>query len=350
MSDVKFTPKARQGFTFIEVLLAVGVMAVIGGMAAPTYRNYQIRSDLYLARDVVLQALYRARLLSQAGELDDAWSYNIEEGFVFKGTDFDTRNSDYDELFAIPNSVSAIGIPEVNFERINGAPSPDGDIVLQALNGDKLWIPISPDTAIIGDDAPPVQFKVRFDRIEDDDGTVTFCHKPGTPSEETKTLPEQAWFGHQTHGDELGICPADGEEITEILNVVYVGADATPYYEGQWIPLTENGAAIVDGAPTFSELGLYVQRQADHMIVTHYGGTDADITRIIDAVIFIDTDTISGVTNGSSPNESENPFNGSVSDSGSNDEVTVANDDASALFQARESNGSDSVLINWGGI
>lgn len=220
--------------------------------------------------------------------------------------------------------------------------------MLQALNGEKIWIPISPDTAIVGDDAPPVQFKVRFDRIANDDGTVTFCHKPGTPSEETKTLPEAAWFGHQVHGDELGICASDGGGGEEVRNLVYVGGDATPYYEGEWIPLTQNGVAIVDTAPTFSELGIYVQRASDHMKVINYGGTDASVVRIIDAVIFIDTNTFTSITNGDAPYASENPFDGLVSDETDGDEATAGHKDTSVLFQTRESNSRDTILLYWG--
>ena len=317
----------RSAFTFIEVLLVVGVIAAIGGLSAPTYRNYQIRSDLYLAEDVVLQGLYRARLLSQAGEGDDEWRYNIAEGIVYKGGSFATRDSVLDETFALPDSVIATGIQEVAFGRIHGAPSPDGDIVLQALNGEKRWIPISPDTVITGNEVPPVQFKVRFDDIRTDDGMVTFCHKPGTSAEETKTLPQQAWNGHQNHGDHLGLCVSDGGEQTEVLNVVYVGENATPYYEGQWIPLTENGAAVVDGMPTFTEIGLYVRGQADHMQV--------------------DSGSFSSAANGESPYGAENPFNGSVSDDTDGDEVTMGHSNTSVLYQAREGSGRDTVLLYW---
>jgi hypothetical protein len=45
-----------------------------------------------------------------------------------------------------------------------------------------------------------------------DQTPTTFCHKPGTPAEETKTLPRVAWEnGHQQHGDTLGPC-AGGED------------------------------------------------------------------------------------------------------------------------------------------
>jgi hypothetical protein len=37
-------------------------------------------------------------------------------------------------------------------------------------------------------------------------GNTTICHKPGTPAEQTKTIPNSALGGHLGHGDTLGAC------------------------------------------------------------------------------------------------------------------------------------------------
>jgi hypothetical protein len=37
-------------------------------------------------------------------------------------------------------------------------------------------------------------------------GSVTICHKPGTPAQQTKTIPVSALNGHLGHGDTLGAC------------------------------------------------------------------------------------------------------------------------------------------------
>jgi hypothetical protein len=36
---------------------------------------------------------------------------------------------------------------------------------------------------------------------------ITICHKPGTPAEKTLVLPRPAAPGHLRHGDSLGACP-----------------------------------------------------------------------------------------------------------------------------------------------
>ena len=37
---------------------------------------------------------------------------------------------------------------------------------------------------------------------------VTICHQPGTPSEQTLTVPVEAVRAHLAHGDYLGPCPS----------------------------------------------------------------------------------------------------------------------------------------------
>ena len=43
---------------------------------------------------------------------------------------------------------------------------------------------------------------------------VTICHKPGTPAQKTKSLPEPAIPGHLDHGDTLGAC-SDGPTVAD---------------------------------------------------------------------------------------------------------------------------------------
>ena len=44
---------------------------------------------------------------------------------------------------------------------------------------------------------------------------VTICHKPGTPAEKTKEVPESAVAAHLAHGDTLGACPIDSFETED---------------------------------------------------------------------------------------------------------------------------------------
>lgn len=45
---------------------------------------------------------------------------------------------------------------------------------------------------------------------EGDPAQVTICHQPGTPAEQTQTIPISALEGHLGHGDTEGACDGDG--------------------------------------------------------------------------------------------------------------------------------------------
>lgn len=55
------------------------------------------------------------------------------------------------------------------------------------------------------------------DEEEEDDGLITICHKPGSPAEQTMTIPLAALPAHLGHGDFIGSCEeeAPGGEIEE---------------------------------------------------------------------------------------------------------------------------------------
>lgn len=135
----------RRGFTTVEVLLTIGVIGVTAGVSVPMFRNYQIRSDLDLAVMQTVGGLSRAQLLSQTGQEDDMWGFRVPEGTIFQGANYAIRDPDFDEVMTLPPSISVYGIEEVVFSRVDGVPTPVGDIILEALNGEQRTITVSAD-------------------------------------------------------------------------------------------------------------------------------------------------------------------------------------------------------------
>lgn len=148
----------RRGFTAVDVLLTVGVIAVTAGVSVPMYRNYQIRSDLDLAVVQTLQGLSTAQLQSQTGQQDGVWGYQIPTGTVFLGEAYAVRDTDVDKTISLPPSISVYGVEEVVFSRVDGTPSPTGDIVLEAANGETRTITVSTDGTLAAGDIESPDF------------------------------------------------------------------------------------------------------------------------------------------------------------------------------------------------
>jgi len=135
----------KKGFTLVETMLTFGIIAITAGMSVPMYQNYQIRSDLDLAVAQTLHNLASAQLKSQSGEEDGQWGVSIEDGTVFMGENYITRDADLDDTIPLPVGISVFGIEEVIYSRVDGIPSPTGDIILEAANGERRIITITAD-------------------------------------------------------------------------------------------------------------------------------------------------------------------------------------------------------------
>lgn len=180
----------HRGFSSLEVLLTVGILTFLVGIAMPAYRNYQIRNDLLIATDQVSQALNRAQLRSQAGQQGAAWGFSVSQAVMFMGTAFNGRNQTFDEHYIIPGTIGTSGLDEVSFAPITGMPSTTGAIILTSLRGEQRQVTIDIDRQGIAVNAN--------DRL-------TLCHCRANPPH-TMNLPESAWPAHRRHGDYLGMC------------------------------------------------------------------------------------------------------------------------------------------------
>lgn len=133
------------GFTLIEVLLSVALLTVLAGFSLPVYRSFQIRNDLDIASNTVVQSLYRAQILSQAVSGDSSWGVyvGIGEIVIFQGDTYVTRDSDWDEVFDVPTSITPSGIASVVFDKLTGLPQSTGSIILDSNTNETKTITIN---------------------------------------------------------------------------------------------------------------------------------------------------------------------------------------------------------------
>jgi prepilin-type N-terminal cleavage/methylation domain-containing protein len=186
---------SRSGFTLIELLLVIGIIGVVGAISIPLYNDFQIRSDLNLATEQASQGLARARILSQSGKGDDNWGFFVPSGTLYKGISYAERDTEYDEVYPMPSTITTTGLLEVSFSRLEGAPSATGTIVLTSLTGEQRTVLMTVEKSGIAMNST--------DRI-------TICHVTGDGSpNHTLEVADNAWPGHQSHGDSLGSCPAE---------------------------------------------------------------------------------------------------------------------------------------------
>lgn len=206
----------RRGFALIELLIVIGILGTVAGMSVPMYNSYQIRNDLNLATEQVVQGLARARLLAQSAQDDSEWGFYIPAGVLYKGTSYADRDPALDEVYPMPSTIKTTGLLEVSYSKLNGRPSAMGDITLTALNDDERTIYIK-----VEQEAVPV--------VVNDE--ITICHyppgNPGNPHE--ITISESAWPAHHdNHGDTLGSCPPSSSGMSSASSLSSAAQSSAP--------------------------------------------------------------------------------------------------------------------------
>jgi prepilin-type N-terminal cleavage/methylation domain-containing protein len=180
----------HKAFTLLEVMLVLGIITFAAGITIPMFRDYQVRSDLNIAATQAGQGIGRAKLLSQSVKEDSSWGFHVPDGVLFKGETYATRDAAYDEVYAMPETITVEGLSEVSFSKLEGKPSATGSITLISLLGDEQTIDIT-----VTSEGIPVN----------NTDKVTVCHNPGV-SCNTLHISDSAWPSHRDHDDHLGAC------------------------------------------------------------------------------------------------------------------------------------------------
>lgn len=130
----------KRGFTLLELLLSLATIGLLAGLSLPVYRTLITKNDLDIAATTIAQNLHRAQILSQAVDGDTSWGLKAQSGSIilFKGTSFTTRDSSFDETFAISTTINVAGLTEVVFSKFSALPQISGTTTLSTANDSRI--------------------------------------------------------------------------------------------------------------------------------------------------------------------------------------------------------------------
>lgn len=133
------------GFTLIEMLLSVTIIGMLSGMSVPVYESFVRRNDLDLAAQTIASTLRRAETYARNQNSDNAWSVEVQPTTVtlFQGTNFAGRNTNFDETYSLPASVTPSGLGEVQFAKFNAAPNTSGSVTLTSTTNDTRTVTVN---------------------------------------------------------------------------------------------------------------------------------------------------------------------------------------------------------------
>lgn len=110
-----------RGFSLVEMLLSIAIMAIIAGLTAPVFFSYQTNNEFGLAVNTSVRSLRRAQFLAQNMELDSNWGvyFATSSVTVYSGGSYAGRNSNYDEQYSFPTTVTST-VTDINFAKFTG--------------------------------------------------------------------------------------------------------------------------------------------------------------------------------------------------------------------------------------
>lgn len=115
----------QKGFSILELLLTMALLAIIGGLAIPVSLQYLRRNDIWQTSSYLANAYRRAQVLSQSIDGNETWGVKAQTSsiVVFRGSSYANRNTNFDETTIIADNISFSGMTETVFSRVYGLPS-----------------------------------------------------------------------------------------------------------------------------------------------------------------------------------------------------------------------------------
>jgi prepilin-type N-terminal cleavage/methylation domain-containing protein len=136
----------KQGFTLLEVLLSLALISILAGTTITVYQSFQVKNDLNIAANTLVQTAHRAQTLARAVDSDSVWGVHVQSGAnitLFKGNDYNARDTEYDELFDLPQTITSSGLSTIIFSKLTGDPDTTGSFQLHASTGESRTLTIN---------------------------------------------------------------------------------------------------------------------------------------------------------------------------------------------------------------
>ncbi len=112
----------QSGYTFIELLLVIGLVAILAASATPFFSNFLLRNNYETTADALVSTLRKAQSYSLQNKNNAVWGACLSSGKIrlYRGT---CASPTFSEDFSVPSTITITGFTDTAFSRPRGEPS-----------------------------------------------------------------------------------------------------------------------------------------------------------------------------------------------------------------------------------
>jgi type II secretory pathway pseudopilin PulG len=113
--------KKLPGYTIVEILLTVALIALIAGFSVPLFQSFLFRNQVETATALVTRAIRSAQANSQGVRGDSSWgvAFISNSVILFKGNSYATRDQNEDLNYSLQGATVSGG-GELIFSKLYG--------------------------------------------------------------------------------------------------------------------------------------------------------------------------------------------------------------------------------------
>jgi prepilin-type N-terminal cleavage/methylation domain-containing protein len=135
----------KKGFTVLEILIVLGIMAILVTIILPSFRTMRSNEVLKATTSEIFSALGKAKsgTLSSVNSSEYGVHFESDLIVIFKGTSYSSSDVNNENIsITSPASISAInltgGAVDLYFDRLSGAPNKTGTITVSTSSFSKI--------------------------------------------------------------------------------------------------------------------------------------------------------------------------------------------------------------------
>jgi hypothetical protein len=142
--------KSRDGFTFIELTLVIGLVFIVGISTAAFYTHFINQMAIRDAHDGLVGMLQEAQVYSLSGRENSSWGVKRESSdfLLFCGDSSLGRDPAFDLALAFNPNLAISGFDEVVFSRSSGYPDQAHSSIIISWGNDQESFSLNSEGAI----------------------------------------------------------------------------------------------------------------------------------------------------------------------------------------------------------